>query len=179
MGNFARKTGRLEVGPGNACVAAPYCTHQPPLPRRPGFQSAPAHDPAQQNTSAQATGWRHAGPIHPWAPPPDVSQPRPIAVATCPGRAPTSNSGRGASRGRHASEGRKWLGGSGVRVTLRISRCGVTVSYGLWHLLDLWTGRRKPCSGPRYDPASLRKPGESLSESFPAVVSASPANKVC
>ncbi|KAK2500742.1 hypothetical protein MC885_018290 [Smutsia gigantea] len=33
-------------------------------------------------------------------------------------------------------------------------------------LLDLWIGRRKPCSGPRYDPASLRKPGECPSESF-------------
>lgn len=74
--NFAQETvAELELRPGSPYGAFPHSTHQPPLPRRPGFQNAAAHG----STQPQPCVREQAAPCCLLSgrrtPPPDVSQP--------------------------------------------------------------------------------------------------------
>lgn len=59
------KTGASQ-GPGapTSPPPPPDSTHQPPLPRRPGFQSEHAHGATPPQRSSQAADWPHVAPFH-------------------------------------------------------------------------------------------------------------------
>lgn len=52
--------GRLELRPGSPYGAFPHSTHQPPLPRRPGFQNAAAHGSTQPQPCVREARQPHA-----------------------------------------------------------------------------------------------------------------------
>lgn len=98
-------TAALERRPVSPYMAAN--THQPPLPRGPGFQDAPAHGRTPPQPAREEAGQRHAAPIHAKTSPLTSLSAWPIAAPHVPGRPIKAR-----LRGRRASEGRKRRGGA-------------------------------------------------------------------